>query len=100
MGDMGEIFREMEAIAKTRRAARNIRNMKILQDSGVEFESKNDGAILLFRGVPGWTVTYYPTKGWWYIPEMNAKGRGPADLFLAWYARAIEIKKREERENG
>jgi len=79
---------DMEANEFKRETA--ISNMVILENSGLSYQVKNSGTILLFR-IPGKpAVDLYPTVNRWKLvgskPQMMY---GDASAFLAWYAKQL-----------
>ena len=75
MGDMGEVFREMTRYKKAKRKDNTHKSTKILQDRGVDFESKNGGAHLIVRKMI-YVIDFWPSTGIWIDRATKVKKRG------------------------
>ena len=78
MSDLGEIFNEMKAQSKQRRAHNSAQSPKLLELDGIGFVSKNNGAHLIVEGA-GRVIDFWPGTGKW-IERGGAKGRGVRPL--------------------
>jgi len=78
MGDVGDVFREMTKYKKAKRADNTTKSTQLLEDRGILFESKNDGAHLIVasRGYPSLVADFWPSTGKWIVRENGGKGRG------------------------
>jgi len=79
MGDMGEVFREMTRYKKAKRKSNTCSSTKVLQDQGVDFESKNNGAHLIVRRLDK-VIDFWPSTGIWIDRATKTKKRGVFEL--------------------
>jgi hypothetical protein len=76
MSEAAEIFPDLKAESKERRAANRCRSTGMLTGLGLQFEVKNDGAHLIVRH-EGQTIDFWPGTGKFIPREPGAKhGRG------------------------
>ena len=80
MSEAAEIFPDLNALSKQRRATNRERSCAMLRYLGVQFEAKNDGAHLIVRH-EGQTVDFWPGTGK-FIPRKpgSRHGRGVFNL--------------------
>lgn len=86
MGDMGEIFRAMDACAKDTRDKRHTEakaRAQEVRDEVDTFKVDPNGTWNLKRGEA--KIQYYPTKGTWQYK--NQMYRGGLDAFIAWLSK-------------
>ena len=86
MGDMAEVFRDMTAAKKERHSKWWMQNMDIMEKSGIEYDTKNSGEVLIIRftwpqGKP--QVEFWPSTGRWRVRGKIFKGG--AKSFINWY---------------
>lgn len=79
MGDMGDVFNEMRAEAKKKRADNTVRSTALLQRAGVLFTVKNGGAHLVVLAGPH-EVDFWPSTGLWIVRGQKAKRGGVRKL--------------------
>ena len=78
MGDMGEIFNDMKEESKDRRSSHREQSPLMLEDAGIQFESKNKGAHLIVEGSECF-IDFWPGTGKW-IARNGKKGFGVRNL--------------------
>jgi hypothetical protein len=81
MGDMAEAGKAMTQMRKDRHNVWHEANLKIIEASGIPYESANKGEALLFRGLN--KADFYPSTGRWR--SQNKTYRGGAKAFLKWW---------------
>lgn len=79
MGDTGDLYNAMREARKERHAKWHEENMKIMNESGIQFEAKNYGESL----VTPLKAVFHPSTGRWVYK--NRSHRGGAKAFVAWY---------------
>jgi len=76
---MGNAFREMKEYRQNKRAENRESSRRILEDRGIDYDSKNGGAHLIIF-YPGGRVDFWPGTGK-YIDDVSGKsGRGVFNL--------------------
>lgn len=78
MSDIGEHFAFMKERAREKRQSNTEFSTKLIQDSGVDFESKNNGAHLVIKAESA-VIDFWPSTGLW-IPRGGRKNRGVKKL--------------------
>ncbi|WP_440984955.1 hypothetical protein ACQHIH_16215 [Xanthomonas sontii] len=73
MSDMGELFSAMREIGRERRASNRETSPQVLQQHGVQFEVKNDGAHLVVRHA-GKVADLWPGTGKYRVRRPGGKG--------------------------
>lgn len=76
MGDMGDIYRMMKEDSKERKTNNFEKSTKLLQNKGIEFESKNGGYHLIVEQ----EYDFYPSTGLFICRKTKKKGRGVRNL--------------------
>ena len=72
MSDTGELWREMRRDAAEKRRSNLEKSTRILQGSGVRFESHNGGLHLIVRTAAG-PVNFFPSTGR-YTGALDGRG--------------------------
>jgi len=86
MGDMAEEFRELTAAKKERHSEWHKLNMAIMDKSGIEYEIKNAGEVLIIKVTSSKPqVQFWPSTGRWMA--RNITHSGGAKSFINWYNR-------------
>lgn len=83
MGDMGEIFRDMRAETKRRKAERLAAAPAILNAAGIKFTEHNGGVHFIVRHKRYDHVDFWPSTGHWTVmkgPMRGRKGHGIQNL--------------------
>lgn len=76
-------WKEVREEWQKRHASWKERNLRILEGSGLAFEVKNEGEVVLFRQRRKPRVDFYPSTGRW--KHNNFFFNGGATAFLRWY---------------
>lgn len=76
--DMGEMFNEMRARSKEKRASNRENSAQILRGLGIEFEAKNNDAHLIIHHGKV-CVDFWPGTGKWKVRD-GKYGRGVFQL--------------------
>lgn len=82
MGDMGDVFKDMQDAKKERHASWKEQNTKILEESGLQFRSCNNGETLLFKEPK--QAEFFPSTGRWKAHNPKRVLSGGAKRFLEW----------------
>jgi len=85
MGDMAEVFNDMQSAKKARHKAWHEKNRDTIKESGLPY--KDRGEALLFRETGKPKVDFYPSTGRWRTASEGRTFRGGAEAFLKWYAK-------------
>ncbi len=82
MGDMAEVFNDMKAYKKKKRASNTESSTEVLKSRGVDFESKNNSAhlVVTFDSI---IVDFWPSTGKW-ISRSGRSGRGVFKMLKAF----------------
>lgn len=73
--DMGDMWREVKALSKLKRARSRNKSPEHLIAAGIEFESKNDGAHLIIV-VKSQVINFWPGTGLWMLKEETRRHGG------------------------
>ena len=80
MGDMGDMYREMNRLRKEKRQ----RNMKdsntFLVAKGINFRTNNGGAHLIINEPNTGPIDFWPSTGLWIPRNTKKKSRGVQNL--------------------
>lgn len=87
MGDLAEFYAENRKAKRLRNAKQKIENTAVIEESGIPFESSNNGQSLMFREKGKPQVDFYPSTGRWQLVKTNKIINGGAEAFLNWYRR-------------
>ena len=79
MGDMADVFNDMRAHKKDKRASNTVSSTQMLVDKGVSFKSLNGGAHLQLNHVCG-VINFWPSTGLWMVSGNPKKYRGVRNL--------------------
>lgn len=79
MGDMGELFNAMKVASQEKRASNRKTSAAMLDDAGVLYTPKNNGAHLILNA----GYDFWPGTGKWIQRGTNKKGRGVRNLIKA-----------------
>lgn len=82
MSETSEIFPCIKRESQERRASNREKSTKILSDSGISFDSKNDGAHLIVYGCSA-VADFWPGTGKFTIRGSQKYGRGIFNLLKA-----------------
>lgn len=74
MGDMGDMYRDMDTISKSKRAANRTNALTILRSKNIDFVIKNNGAHLIVQGTTQ-IIDFWPGTGKWIVRN-GPTGRG------------------------
>lgn len=80
-------YQSLKEERKERKSASLEENMKAINESGLPYETRNNGTVILFR-LPGKPdVDFYPTTNHWHIIIANERLKmdGNAKKFLKWF---------------
>ncbi len=88
MGDMAEVFREMQQDKKERHERWWSVNMKIIGATAYGYRTENAGQTILFRENNKPKVDFYPHTGRWRIAGNPRTFSGGAKKFIEWYTKA------------
>lgn len=77
-GDVGEVFNELKLQRKKKRQSNLEYSTALLQEIGVEFDSKNYGLHLIVNR-PSYRIDFWPSTGRW-IQRGGKQGRGVKNL--------------------
>lgn len=80
MGDMGDIFKALKEDRKIKKDSNRVSSTQILEDHGIEFESKNHGVHLIITCDTG-KIDFWPSTGKW-TPRGERSGRGISKLIV------------------
>jgi len=81
MGDMADVFNDMRAASKEKRASNREQGPLRLKEAGIAFSVHNDGAhIVISRNRPFVDVDYWPGTGAWRARGWTYSKRGVANL--------------------
>ena len=90
MGDMADVCRDMTAAKKQRHSDWHKQNMAIMEKSGLPYDIKNDGEVLIVNGLRDDAhikgkpqVQFWPSTGRWRA--RNKTYSGGAKSFINWY---------------
>jgi len=78
MSELGEDFKAWDKQKKDKRFQNITYSTKILQQSGVKFDSKNHGVHLIVAGKNG-LIDFYPSTGLFMLRK-GGQGRGVRNL--------------------
>jgi len=78
MSDMGDDFRAWKLHKRAKKEKNLEHSTRLLQESGIPFESKNWGVHLIVQGNSG-LIDFWPSTGK-FIARSGAKGRGVRNL--------------------
>ena len=70
-----EVYGSMRQASQVKRAKNRETSRKRLEEAGIEFEVKNDGAHLIVTG-NGRTIDFWPGTGKYHVRNSPKKGRG------------------------
>lgn len=86
MGSEGEIWRVVRAQTRAKRRDNRVKNLALLEKSGVPFTLTNHGEDTLFREPGKPPVNFWLSTGKWRITLPGGKTMsGGAKAFLGWY---------------
>lgn len=75
-GDMGELFNDLRAASKVKRAQNRSFSAAKLSDEDIRFDERNDGAHLIVYASDRKTVDFWPGTGLWKVRGSYTEGRG------------------------
>ena len=75
---MIEGFKRMRELSRAKRSHNREQSAALLENSGIEFERKNDGAHLIILSNP--KIDFYPGTGLWRVRGENKSHRGVRHL--------------------
>lgn len=75
MGDMGDFYRDWDAVKKAKRASNTKSSTQMLIDNGIDFESKNHGSHLVVN-TPKGLIDFWPSTGKFIPRGFGRSGRG------------------------
>ena len=78
MGDMGDMYNLFAKDRKEKRGSNNRYSTQLLIDSGIKFESKNNGVHLIVEGIKC-KIDFWPSTGK-FITRNGKRGRGVFNL--------------------
>ena len=81
MSDLGDSYRDMAEYKKECRTANLAKNLRILRESDLIFEERNEGVAILFRG-ESFRANYYPSTGYGFDCDTDKKFCGDAHKFI------------------
>jgi len=79
MGDMGDVWRELNAQRQKKRADNRDASTRNLTAAGIAFETRNGGVHLIVHGA-GLTVDFWPGTGLWVVRGMSKRCYGVRHL--------------------
>lgn len=87
MSETVEIFQALKVISSQRRAANLKQGLKLLRESGIPFEEKNNGVHVIVHSQPA--IDYWPSTGLWIVRGSQKRSRGILNL-IAYVKRKTE----------
>lgn len=87
MGDMGEVFREMQKEKQERHAKWHKENRELIQKSGIPFTDRGEALLFRFSTVK---ADFYPSTGRWRAHSKTFKGGAKA--FLGWLVNRLPMR--------
>lgn len=82
--ETSEAFKALGQFGQYKRARNRASSPEILEDAGIAYESRNDGAHLVVRSSRGYVVDFWPGTGLWIVRGEQRRGRGVHGL-LAFF---------------
>ncbi|GAG54683.1 unnamed protein product [marine sediment metagenome] len=79
MGDVGDDFKALKEHKKLKRQSNTIYSTDKLDELGIKYESKNDGAHLVVEGTYS-KIDFWPSTGKFYIRKAKGYARGINNL--------------------
>ncbi len=80
MSDMANIFKELKSQKQEKRRKNREQSALLLQEKGIEFDSRNCGAHLIIEAKQGRIIDFWPGTGLWRYRDDNRNGRGVHSL--------------------
>ena len=80
MGDTGDIYNAMKAEGQAKRSSNRDKSPLYLEERGIMFESKNNGAHLIVEGNDGY-IDFWPGTGKWKVRN-GKSGFGVRNLVI------------------
>jgi hypothetical protein len=81
-GDEGDFWRDVKEARQAKRASNRTDSAGMLLAAKLDFDTKNNGAHLIVRGL-GLTVDFWPGTGLWIVRKPRREGRGVQRLIDA-----------------
>lgn len=79
MSEIGEAFSALKEAGAAKRRENQENSTRILDEKGVEFESKNRGVHLVVTGKDG-LIDFWPSTGKFLCRNKSCQGRGVLNL--------------------
>lgn len=84
--ETSEAFKALGQFGQYKRARNRASSTALLEDAGLDFESKNDGAHLVVRSSRGYVVDFWPGTGLWIVRGEGARRRGVRNLLTFFWS--------------
>lgn len=85
MSEVGDMYKELQAASRVKRAANRQSSAQLLTDAGIDFDSKNGGAHLIIEADDNF-IDFWPGTGLWKVRNDGRKGRGVKSLLDLYFA--------------
>lgn len=72
MSDLGETFSGWRGMKQSKRRDNKCKSTTLLQENGINFESKNEGIHLIIEN----KIDFWPSTGLWIVRGQSKKKRG------------------------
>lgn len=95
-GDEGDTWNAIQAERREKRRQNGPLNKSLIEKSGIPFESKNFGQVLVIRQPYKPTVAFYPATGKW-LAEGSTVYAGGATAFIRWYSKQLRVDRLKVR---
>lgn len=81
MSEIADVFDVINIKSKQKRTSNRLHSAKMLQNAGVVFEVRNDGAHLIVECTEG-LIDFWPGTGRWIVRKNGFKEYGVSKLIL------------------